>query len=194
MIEVRHPCKRLFIIGPAGVGKSSCGAILASKLGFAFCDLDLEFKQRYGDIEHYVKTNGYPTYCHKNTALFFALVEEQIQDTVFSISSGFLMYEYVDPSFSKNAAALRDLGVSILLLPSRSLDESRDIVINRILARRPWLNREREIQKFLERYNQYIKYGDIQIFSAESPEAVVDRMEKEYRHHMINQDRAQTQE
>lgn len=171
---------RLFIIGPAGVGKSTCGPILAHKLNFSFIDLDIEFVQRNGDVEHFVKQNGYLIYCQKNTSLFFKLIEKQKSDTVYAISSGFLMYEQIDLTFSGNAKALNELGISVLLLPSRSLEKSTDIVISRILRRRPWLNAEKEERKFLERYTKYRQYGDIKIFSIASPKTIAEKIKNEY--------------
>lgn len=34
---------KIFLIGPGGVGKTTCGAILANSLGYNFIDLDTEF-------------------------------------------------------------------------------------------------------------------------------------------------------
>ena len=171
---------RLFIIGPAGVGKSTCGPILAKKLRFSFTDLDKEFINANGDVELFVKQNGYLNYCQKNTSLFFKLVEEQKSGIVYAISSGFLMYEQIDSSFSNNAKVLFELGISVLLLPSQSLEISKNIVITRVLKRRPWLNAEREEKKFLERYTKYRKYGEIKIFSTESPNTIAEKIKIEY--------------
>jgi shikimate kinase len=184
MNETPSRYQRLFIIGPAGVGKSTCGPLLAEKLGFSFCDLDVEFKQRYGDIEHFVKTNSYLKYCQTNTEVFLSLVDGQKRDTVFSVSSGFLMYEEVDPSFASNALVLDDLGISILLLPSHSMEQSLDIVIGRILARRPWLSREKETKKFIDRFVKYMQHGDIRIFSTAPPDLIADMMVREYRNYI----------
>jgi len=41
---------KIFIIGPGGVGKSTCGPILASMLDCKFIDLDEEFCQRIVNI------------------------------------------------------------------------------------------------------------------------------------------------
>jgi len=46
--------RRVFLIGPAGVGKSTCGALLAPELGFGFVDLDAEFNGRVGDIGEFI--------------------------------------------------------------------------------------------------------------------------------------------
>jgi len=172
--------KRVFIIGPAGVGKSTCGPIFAERLGFSFIDLDSEFVRREGDVADYVRQHGYVSYGRRNTDLFFTLIEEQKHDSVFSISSGFLMYDQLDHSFSNNAKALNELGVTILLLPSPSLDQSVDVVVSRVLSRRPWLDPDKETRKILDRYPRYLRYGDIKIFSIESPGVIADRMKKEY--------------
>jgi len=172
--------KRVFIIGPAGVGKSTCGPIFAERLGFSFIDLDSEFVRREGDVADYVRQHGYVSYGRRNTDLFFTIIEEQQRDSVFSISSGFLMYDQLDRSFSNNAKALSELGVTILLLPSASLEQSVEVVVSRVLSRRPWLDPDKETRKILDRYPRYMQYGDIKVFSIEPPGVIADIMKKEY--------------
>ena len=43
--------KRLFIVGPMGVGKTTVGKLLASELGLRFLDSDREIERRTGN-EH----------------------------------------------------------------------------------------------------------------------------------------------
>ena len=167
----------IFLIGPAGVGKSTCGRVLAEELGYLFVDLDSEFNERVGNIAEYIETQGYAGYGARNTELFLALVGEQKRDAVYAMSAGFLLYP---DSVSRNASALSEHGVSILLLPSRSLEESVEIVVSRVLARRPWLDREKETRKIMDRYPRYVQHGDIKIFSADSPTGIAERMKKEY--------------
>jgi len=120
--------RRVFLIGPAGVGKSTCGALLAPKLGFGFVDLDSEFNTRVGHIAEFIAREGYLAYCGRNVDLFEALLEEEESDAVYALSSGFLLYEDLDPSYSRLAGDLRRLGVSILLLPAASVEEAAEIL------------------------------------------------------------------
>ena len=136
--------RRVFLIGPAGVGKSTCGALLAPKLGFGFVDLDAEFNARVGHIDEFIAREGYPAYCRRNVELFEALVAEEDSDAVYALSSGFLLYEDLDPSYSRLAGDLQRLGVSILLLPAASVDEAAEITVERLLARRSGLDPEKE--------------------------------------------------
>jgi shikimate kinase len=176
----------LFLIGPAGVGKSTCGQILAQELGYVFADLDSEFLKRIGNIRDYIKNEGYVAYGHRNTDLFFNLIDEQEKDTVYAMSAGFLLYPEPIEISSRNAKALSELGVSILLLPSQSLEETVAIVVDRVLARRPWLNRERETQKIIDRYPKYLQHGDIKIFSAEPPHDIALSMKREYLDYLLS--------
>lgn len=175
-----HAATLLFIIGPAGVGKSTCGRLLAQELGFDFIDLDAEFNQQIGDIQTWIDQNGYLAYCGRNTELFYDLVAGTAASTVYAISSGFLLYAELDTCFDSNAAALMRLGVSILLLPSDSLGDSTDIVVARLLQRRPWLDRQKEARKFAHRYQRYQGHGDIRVFSTEDPHAVALHMKAVY--------------
>lgn len=175
-----HSSTLLFIIGPAGVGKTTSGQLLAQELGFQFLDLDAEFTRQIGDIQSWIDRRGYLAYCKRNTELFHNLVFDTTDRAVYAISSSFLIYDELDISLAGNADAIKGLGISILLLPSKSLRESRDIVVARLLQRRPWLDPQKEITKFERRYRRYQVHGDIKIFSKESPEVVADRMKVRY--------------
>jgi shikimate kinase len=170
----------LFIIGPAGVGKTTSGQLLAWELNFEFVDLDAEFSRQIGEIQSWIDHHGYLAYCRRNTELFYDLIFSTISPTVYAISSSFLVYDQLDAALASNANALSSFGISILLLPSESLSDSADIVVGRLLQRRPWLNARKERQKFEYRYQRYLGYGDIRIFSRDSPEAVADHMKARY--------------
>jgi shikimate kinase len=171
--------RRVFLIGPAGVGKSTCGPLLARKLGFGFVDLDFEFNTRVGHIAEFIARQGYLAYCRRNVDLFEALLDEE-SDAVHALSSGFLLYEDLDSSYSRLTDDLRRLGVSILLLPAASVEEATEITVGRLLARRPGLNAEKERAKFRTRFNKYIRHGDIQIISNAPPAVTVERARQEY--------------
>lgn len=170
----------MFLIGPAGVGKSTCGALLASKLGFGFVDLDSEFNTRVCHIAEFIAREGYRAYCRRNVDLFDALLAEEESDAVYALSSGFLLYEDLDPSYSRLAGDLRQLGVSILLLPAASVEEAAEITVGRLLTRRPGLDEEKERAKFRARFHKYIRHGDIQIISNAPPAVTVERARQEY--------------
>lgn len=172
--------KRVFIIGPGGVGKTTCGELFANLLGYRFVDLDSEFMARVGHIGRHIEDEGYSSYCHSNSALFYSLLEEQSSDTVFALSSGFLVYEDTDPELSKHKDTIRDLGVSILLLPSRSVEESEEIIVSRQMSRGIFCRRESERKKIRNRFPKYREYGDIQIFSCQQPVQVAESMRTRY--------------
>jgi shikimate kinase len=172
--------RRVFLIGPAGVGKSTCGALLAPRLGFGFVDLDSKFNARIGDIGEFIAREGYLAYCRRNVALFEALLAEEDSDAVYALSSSFLLYEDLDPSYTRLAGDLRRLGVSILLLPAGSVDEAEEITVRRLLARRPGLDEDHERAKFRTRFHKYIGHGDIQIICNAPPTVTVERARQEY--------------
>jgi len=173
--------KRVFIIGPGGAGKTTCGQVFAGLIGYVFVDLDSEFMTRVGHIGRHIEDKGYLSYCRNNSALFYALIEEQSEDTVFTLSSGFLVHEDTDPELSKHKDAICDLGCSILLLPSRSIEETEKIIISRQMSRGIACQQESERRKIRDRFTKYYKHGDIQIFSAENPTCVAEEMKTKYK-------------
>ena len=171
--------KRVFIVGPGGVGKTTCGRLFAVKIGYAFADLDSEFKRRIGDIGDHIERKGYADYCHVNSALLYELLREQASDTVFALSSGFLVHEDVDRALAKHKSVIR-LGVSILLLPSECPRETEDIVMARQLARGIGGREETHRRDIRDRHPRYLRFGDIKVFSAEPPDRIAGTMAARY--------------
>jgi shikimate kinase len=164
---------KLFIIGPGGVGKTTCGNILAKMIGYRFIDLDQEFCSRVGDITKHINTQGYESYCLKNSELFYKLLEKLPENFVFSLSSGFLIHKELR---IKHKQTLDKVGTSILLLPSESLDESIKIIVERQMSRGLGLEEEREKTKFSERFHEYQKFGDFRIYSKDNPTKIAEQM------------------
>ncbi len=167
----------IFIIGPWWVGKSTSGEILAKLLNYKFIDLDREFCKQIGNISTYIPEQWYEDYCKKNSDLFYNLLEENTEETVFILSSGFLVHENLDKLTTKHKRTIKK-GFSILLLPSESKGKSTEIVVQRQLSRGFGLNEERERQKFRKRFDIYKKFGNIKIFSTDTPENIAKEMKE----------------
>lgn len=170
---------KIFLIGPGGVGKSTCGKILASLLGFNFIDLDTEFCERIEKIGTYINKFGYEKYCFENSKLFYEIISQHLEDFVLCLSSGFLIHENMNELTLKHKQSLKDFGISIMLLPSESLTISTKIVIRRQLLRGFGLKKDRENIKFVRRFSIYKELGDIKIFSHDKPEIIAKQMKKE---------------
>jgi shikimate kinase len=170
--------KRVFIIGPGGVGKTTCGKIFAEKISFDFIDIDLEFMHRIGNIDSHIEEQGYLSYRRNNSNLFYELMKEQNNDTVFALSSGFLVH---DSDLTKHLNSIRNSGLSILLLPSESLEETEKIIVARQLSRGLNCKEDRERQKIRARFYRYLQLGDIKVFSSDSPQTIAEIMNQKYR-------------
>jgi shikimate kinase len=169
---------KIFIIGPGGVGKSTCGPILANTLDYKFIDLDEEFCQRIENIGEYIKEKGYEKYCLENSQLFYDILSDEPDNFVFVLSSGFLVHEGMAELTSKHQQTIQEKGISILLLPSADINESTQIVVARQLARGFGLNADKEKLKFQKRYKRYSKMGNIKIYSHQNPEFIANQMKK----------------
>lgn len=101
---------KIFLIGPGGVGKSTCGKILANLLGYNFIDLDVEFCERVLNVGSYINNFGYKKYCLENSKLFYEILSQQLENFVFSLSSGFLVHENMNVLTIKHKQTLKDLG------------------------------------------------------------------------------------
>lgn len=168
--------KHIFIIGPGGVGKTTSGSILSKKLNIPFIDLDQEFMEKIANIGKYINDYSYKQYCIKNSELFYSILENCNEPSIIVLSSGFLVYENIKDLITKHKETLKECGVSVCLLPSESLNESVNIVVNRQLVRGFGLEEESEKKKFMDRYHKYNNAGDIQIYSTSSPEDIANDM------------------
>jgi shikimate kinase len=165
--------KNIFFIGPASVGKTTIGKLLAKKIGYSFVDIDKEFCERIELIPKYIKTNGYAGYSEANSLLTDTLIQENPTSTVFATPSGFLVHEDSPHLIDKHLETIRK-GISILLLPSDNPTEGVEVVVQRQLNRWNDTHEESERNRFLERFEKYKNYGDIKIFSLESPTLITE--------------------
>jgi shikimate kinase len=169
---------RVFIIGPGGVGKTTSGKILADLLGTRFIDLDQEFCDQIEEIGKFIREKGYEKYCYDNSELFQEILADLESDFVFALSSGFLVHENLDKLVAKHKKLLANNGISVLLLPAKSLEESIELVVSRQLKRGFGLKESREREKFIKRYPEYFKLGDIKIFSHAEPIYIANLMKE----------------
>jgi replication-associated recombination protein RarA len=71
----QSPINNIYIIGPGGVGKTTCGRILAREMDYDFIDLDTEFLSRVGDINQLISHKGKQFYYKKNSEFFRRILE-----------------------------------------------------------------------------------------------------------------------
>jgi shikimate kinase len=170
---------KIFIIGPGGVGKTTCGTLLAKMLDYKFIDLDTEFCAQIDNVGNHINTKGYESYCYENSRLFYQLLKTQPAKFIFALSSGFLIHENLNDLTQKHHRTIKELGLSILLLPSKSLEEGMKIIVDRQMSRGFGLNPEREKIKYTKRFHQYQKFGDIKIYSHDAPEVIAGQIYRE---------------
>jgi shikimate kinase len=165
--------RNIFFIGPASVGKSTVGALLAKEIGFDFIDIDLEFCSRIALIPDYIKEFGYVGYCEINSKLTDQLIAEHPTKTVFATPSGYLVHKD-SPHLIKKHLKVISCGTSVLLLPDEDPLRGIDVIVSRQLRRWSDTIADKERERFLERFEKYKFCGDIKIFSFEPPETIVD--------------------
>lgn len=156
--------QHIFLIGPGGVGKSTLGRALASKLGRPLLDLDLEFCDRIGIIGPYIAAYGYPAYRQANLELALRLVAAQTEPMVFVTASGFLAADPQSDDYHA-ASALVATGYAITLLPALDLARATDIVVERQMQRGFTADRAGEAEKFRHRFPLYRDKGDMLVVS-----------------------------
>ena len=164
--------KNIFFIGPASVGKTTIGRLLAEEIEWAHIDVDKEFCEQIALIPDYIQKYSYAGYAEANSQLVDRLIEVHPEKTVFSTPSGYLVHEDSSHLIEKHLDLIRR-GVSILLLPSENPQVGVEVVVRRQLDRWNDTFADKERTRFLSRFEKYKNYGDIKIFSMAEPELVV---------------------
>jgi len=164
--------KNIFMIGPASVGKSTVGELLAAKIGYHFVDIDMEFCRQIQLIPDYINEFGYVSYCEANAGLTDKLIKENSARTVFATPAGYLVHEAAPHVAKKNRETIKQ-GISILLLPAEDPARGVQEIVRRQLYRWNDAQKNVEREKFLVRFEKYKNYGDIKIYSLEEPGVVV---------------------
>jgi shikimate kinase len=163
----------IFLIGPGGSGKTTCGKLLAKLLNKNFVDLDKEVVNRFGEIGKIIEAEGYESYCQKSSKVLKSISEDDF--VVIATSSGSLVHK----GYSETNKKIISSGISVLLLPALDLDLAEKIIVKRQLGRGFDLQGEREIEKIRDRFDVYKNIGDIQIFSDREPKSIVQEIFKE---------------
>lgn len=173
MIEIcerrpKRPAEILILIGPGGAGKSSLGLELAPLLKRQLVDLDTEFCSRNGHISAFLANQGYKEYKIQNSILAAVIIAEAASPTILVASSGFLTPDNPELTLEANES-LTNACYSVCLLPSRDLDRSVSVIVERQLARPFARDRANEEAAIRRRYPVYAGLGDLVVFSTASP-------------------------
>jgi len=170
----------VFLIGPGGAGKSTVGKLLSNILGYIVVDLDNEFCERIINIREYIKHHSYESYLEQNSMLLKTLlVEHAKHNTIFVLSSGFLSTDIRSDIVESNRSVVSEQGFSVLIMPSRDINEAMECIVERQLNRGFSLTRKKEEEKFSKRFNEYIEMGNLKIFSMEKPEVIAAKIASE---------------
>ena len=160
----------IHLIGPGGAGKSTAGPLLAQRLGLPFHDLDLQFVQRYGCIDKFIATRGYPAYARANVEAYQSLGRDA-HDSVAALSSGFMTYPPgTHPRYAEVRDAIARSPTTFVLLPSLALEACVTETVRRQLVR--GLGRkvaEREESVIRERFGVYIALPASKVETMQAP-------------------------
>jgi len=171
--------QHLYLVGPGNVGKTTVGALVADRLGRPFIDLDQEFMTRVGHIGQLIDQQGYADYRRRNSELLREIVSQADEPTVIALSSGFLVRQGHSGT-DDDQSWLAVTGVTCLLLPSPDVEADVNLIADRA-ASRPYLktNRDREIEKYRQRFAEYQAAGaDHTVYSTEPPEVIAEQIVK----------------
>ena len=164
----------IFLVGPASVGKSTNGKLLAKRLGFKFVDIDLYFCDQIALIPDYINKHGYAAYCHRNSELTDDLIKRFAKQTVFATPSGFLVHQDSPDLVKKHIKLIDTDATSVLLLPSDDPLDTVNMIVDRQTTRWPDIDPVVERQRYICRHKKYKQLGTIKIIGQYKPDEIVD--------------------
>ena len=151
--------KRLFIVGPMGVGKTTVGKLLASELGLRFLDSDREIEKRTGtNISWIFDVEGEKGFRDREQQVLEELANED--NVVIATGGGSVLRERNRENLKTRGLVIY-LNADLALLVKRTKDETK----------RPLLkgkDPKKVLEKILrERRSLYKEVSDIEINVAE---------------------------
>jgi len=124
------------LVGPGGSGKSTTGALLATRLGVSFVDLDRHFSERAGDISEFIREHGYENCARANIENYCSLLRHENRPGVMAFSSGFMTYELdAHPEYPRVRSEVELCPTTFALLPSLDREVCVSETVRRQIAR-----------------------------------------------------------
>ena len=165
----------IHLVGPGGAGKSTVGLALATRLGIAFIDLDVQFKARAGDITVYLHANGYDAYAERSVRVYLQARAGLQESAVIALSSGFMTYDPdVHPAYVELRAQIARDPMTFVLLPSLDYEACVRETVRRQMSRPFSRSAEREEEVIRQRFGQYHQLPAKKVETLQPVDAVVD--------------------
>jgi shikimate kinase len=173
-MPLRHSAP-IHLVGPGGAGKSTVGFALATRLGIAFIDLDMQFKAGAGDITVYLHANGYRAYAERNVRVYLEARASLQESAVLALSSGFMMYDPdVHPAYVELRAQIAGDPMTFVLLPSFDYEACVRETVRRQVSRPFSRSADREEEVIRQRFGQYHQLPATKVETLQPVDAVVD--------------------
>ena len=121
-IHVSRP-RRLFLVGPMGVGKTTIGKMLANELGLRFVDCDEEIEHRAGaNIAWIFDVEGEAGFRTRESHVLDDLTQE---DRVLVATGGGAVLKYENRVYLKERGTVVHLDTSVSLMVKRTANDKK---------------------------------------------------------------------
>ena len=173
----------IYIVGPAGAGKTSTGKLLAKQLSYAHHDPDFIFYKKYSLISNFIVKRGWKNFCD---VIFRILKEVSVGNSVISTGGSVFMNDTNTGVDIKKVKFCKNKGIIVALIPSSSIMGGARICFERSKIRDKTILGDalpsESFEDYLKRYNikfhSYKRYSDMIIYDNVSPESALNKIIK----------------
>ena len=151
------------IIGPRSVGKSSVGAILASRWNVEYHDLDAYVDERLGGIDEFLETKSMRDYREVESDLLVSFVEGLPGDCVISLGGGTIASEFQEYNRKNELTLGSIMRKMVYLCPATGPEEAIAILWEHEQGRIDAKTVEETRMRYFQRISFYERLADVTI-------------------------------
>ena len=168
--------KKIILIGPGSIGKTTIGKKLAERLNLKCYDFDSIVEEKLGNLDEYLSQFGADKYREEEHEILVEFLKSMSNKFVMSVGGGTVASQLKDVS-SKNVDLLKTIGKLIYLCGSENDSRAIDILRQREESRGGNQSEEETLKLYKLRTPIYENIFDVKIIiETKKPDEIVEEI------------------
>ncbi|MBT5023095.1 hypothetical protein HOK51_08105 [Candidatus Woesearchaeota archaeon] len=168
--------KKIILIGPRSIGKTTIGKKLAERLNLKCYDFDSIVEEKLGNLDEYLSQFGADKYREEEHEILVEFLKSMSNKFVMSVGGGTVASQLKDVS-SKNVDLLKTIGKLIYLCGSENDSRAIDILRQREESRGGNQSEEETLKLYKLRTPIYENIFDVKIIiETKKPDEIVEEI------------------